>query len=327
MRRQDLQLLVRVGGVLGVQVQHAHQLGRQVRAFEDAVPGGSACRDRPGPPAGSRRPPTVPARRSPVRSSQMTSTRRSRPTRSCFVVAWSICSRSSARQAREVALALVGLDDGAHRHRVLRIGAQDLLVDLDGARRVPQLLAVELRHTAQDLGALPRIGLRRGLALQQRGQPVPALGLEQQPALRLARPRCSWARSPRPAARPRSRARDRRGASRTPSRSPPAVAAARRSGSPPAARARTRTRAGRPAPPSRPSRGSGRRRRPARAGSRARPPARRAGRRPPDRGRLAGRDTEWPAPASCARARPGPRSRPAGARAARRASRTPVRRM
>ena len=93
------------------------------------------------------------------------------------------------RQALEVALALVGLDDGAHRHRVLRIGAQDLLVDLDGARRVPQLLAVELRHAPQHLGALPRIGLRRGLAFEQGRQPVPALALEQQPALRLARPR------------------------------------------------------------------------------------------------------------------------------------------
>ena len=233
------------------------------RRARGSARGASACRGRPAPPAGSRSPPTGPARRSPVRSSQITSTRRSSPTRSCFVVG----ARRSARAAAcarldEVALALVGLDDGAHRHRVLsdrRAGSP--CRSRSRAPAFAQLLAVDLRDPPQDLGALTRVGLRGRLALEQRGQAVPALALEQQAPLRLARARVRG-RDLLGALPGRDRAlgvaqvllADRR-------RSPPAAAAARRRRCPPAARARTRTRAGRPAPPSRPSRGSARRRR------------------------------------------------------------------
>ncbi len=91
------------------------------------------------------------------------------------------------RQAGEVALALVDLDERAHRDGVVRIGAQDLPVDVDGALGVPQLLAVELRDPAQDVHPRARVALGGGLAFEQRRQPIPALGLEEDPALRLAR--------------------------------------------------------------------------------------------------------------------------------------------
>ena len=84
---------------------------------------------------------------------------------------------------------LVDVDERARRHGVLRIGAQDLAVDLDGALGVAELLAVDLRDPAQDLVAVCRVGLLRRLALEQRRHAVPVLRLEQHAALRLARAR------------------------------------------------------------------------------------------------------------------------------------------
>ena len=72
-------------------------------------------------------------------------------------------------QADVVALALVDLDDQPHRHRVVRVVAQDLLVDLDRPPGIRQLLAVDLGHPAQDLG--PRAGV--GLARRPRARAAP----------------------------------------------------------------------------------------------------------------------------------------------------------
>ncbi len=91
------------------------------------------------------------------------------------------------RQAAEVAGAFVRLDHRAHRHAVGGIGAENLSVDLDGAGRIPQLLAVDLGGPAQDLHLLRQIRLRNGLPFQQSGHAVPALRLEEEPPLGLAR--------------------------------------------------------------------------------------------------------------------------------------------
>ena len=187
MRRKSWQLLVGVGGVLGVLLEHPHQVGRLPGALEDPLEAGQRVAI-----AGDRlqdlgRPPTAPApdRRSARRRSPAPGAAGRRAPAWTSVQLDLLAQR--VRQAGEVALALVDLDQRAHRDRVVRIGAQDLPVDVDGALGVPQLLAVDLRDPAQDLHRARRIGLRGGLALEQRRQPIPALGLEQDAPLRLAR--------------------------------------------------------------------------------------------------------------------------------------------
>ncbi len=227
----------------------------------------------------------------------MTSTRRSRPTRSCLDVVRPICSRRAAASPVKSPLALVDLDQRAHRHRVVRVGAQHLAVDLDGPPGVPQLLAVQLRDAPEHVDAGGGVGLRAGPRVRAGPPGGPALGLQQDAPLGLARPAVGRGQllGPLPGGqRPLGIAelllRD--GGDLLEPRQQ-LVRASRRS----PARARTKTRAGRPAPPSRPSHGSARRRPPARPGSRARSPAPRAGRPPPDRRRPAGPDTAPPAPA------------------------------
>ncbi len=183
----ELQLLVRVGGVLGVQLQHPDQIGRLPGALEDPLEArqrvaiaGDRLQDLARGPlplheiAGAL---IVDDQHPPQQADPLLL-----GGRELDLLAQRV------RQAREVPLALVDLDQRPHRHRVVRIGPQDLLVDLDGALGVPQLLAVKLGDPAQDVHPRRRLGLGGGLALEQRRQPVPALGLEQDPALRFARP-------------------------------------------------------------------------------------------------------------------------------------------
>ena len=92
---QDRQLLVWVSRVFGVLIEHAHQLLRVTGALEDPFQARSVSRS-PGTAVRISFAAHCPWARSPVRSSQITSTRRSSPTRSCLVPARSICSRSSA---------------------------------------------------------------------------------------------------------------------------------------------------------------------------------------------------------------------------------------
>ena len=208
-----LQLLVGVGGVLGVQLQHAHQVGRLPGALQDPLEArqrvaiaGDRLQDL------VRRPLPLHEIAGPLVVDDQHPAQQADPLLLGGGELDLLAQR--VRQAREVALALVDLDQRAHRDGVVRIGAQDLPVDVDGALGVPQLLAVQLGDPAQDVHPRARLGLRGGLALEQRRQPIPALGLEQDPALRLARARDRSARSPRRAARPPAPARDRRAASR-----------------------------------------------------------------------------------------------------------------
>jgi hypothetical protein len=183
---QDRQLLVWVGRVFGVLIEHAHQLLRVAGAFEDPFQARECV-----PIARHRRQDLVrrplPLREVPgpfVADHQHPA---QQPDALLLGRGALDLLAQQRRQAHEVALALVGLDDGAHRHRVGRIGPEDVLVDLDRARRLAQLLAVDLRGAPQDLGARSRVRRRGRFPLEQRRQPVPALALEQQAPLRLPR--------------------------------------------------------------------------------------------------------------------------------------------
>ncbi len=322
---QDLDLLVGVRGVLGVLLQHLHQVRRQPGPLEDPLEAGQRVAVAGyGLEDLVRRPLPLGEVAGVLVADHQHPAQQADPLLLRFGPLDLIAQE--LREADEVPFALVDLDDQPHRHRVVRVVAEDLLVDLDRARRVRQLLAVDLGHPAQDLGPRARIGLRRRLAFEQRRHPVPALALEQQAALRFAGPVVGGGDLLGPLPGDEGALGIRPAASRRWWRSPRGAGGARRRGPRPAGPVRTRTRADRPAPPSPPSRGSARRRRRARPGSRARARAPRAGRRPPDRDRRAVRGRAPPARASAWRAPPGRPPHRAGARVARRASRSPARR-
>ena len=93
------------------------------------------------------------------------------------------------RQPHEVALVLVDLDHGTQRDRVAWRHLEDLLVDVQGRRGVPELLAVDLGDPAQNVDLLGRVGRLGHLTLEDRDDEVEPLGLEQDALLDVPRAR------------------------------------------------------------------------------------------------------------------------------------------